>query len=553
MPGPRNEWGATLEEFSNTPLPGGGDAPPSILVRVLEEYDVLLHPLRTATSVSQQAIGLRSLFELVEGASSFTDELVEFWKHAEPMFDALTTDQRVAALDGPVLLELLHEQLSTQARPGQPIDSGQAVIEMVGWLDVRQDPAERIILVGFNEAGELGTPGVDAWLPDSLREHLDLPCEAFRRARDAHAIHALAARTTHLDVIASRVDLRGEPVVPSRLYLGPGGEEGAHRVLRTMDTQPFSRPAHLLTGMPRPAAVESFCAPDPPSGLEIDTLSVTEFESWIRSPRRFWLERQLRLKTVEPDPLELDPRSFGTLAHEVLESFGKSDLRDATDASLIAQFLEQNLRDQVGKDYGDPCLPTIELQTRMLLKRFRRFASVQAGIAAEGWRCHAVESTLTAQLDISDGAPVEITGRVDRIDRHADGRWRVLDYKTSTNASAISRKRTKSGVWKDLQLPLYDFLIRLTEGEPDDLVEVGYFAIPKELPDLKINTADWDASDMASGVDRAREIVLEMRRGDFDAEQSASSRSREPDGIDRILRSSALEFRLESTDEEGDE
>ena len=90
--------GATLEEFSNTPLPGGGDAPPPVLVRVLEECDVLLNPLRTATSVSHQVIGLRSLFELLEGASSFTDELDEFWKHAEPMFDAVTSDQHLGAL-----------------------------------------------------------------------------------------------------------------------------------------------------------------------------------------------------------------------------------------------------------------------------------------------------------------------------------------------------------------------------------------------------------------------------------------------------------------------
>jgi hypothetical protein len=85
-------------------------------------------------------------------------------------------------------------------------------------------------------------------------------------------------------------------------------------------------------------------------------------------------------------------------------------------------------------------------------------------------------------------------------------------------------------------------------------VEVGYFAIPKELGKLQINTADtWDAPIMAGGVERAREVVLEMRRGDFDAESTVSGGNREPDGIDRILRSSALEFRLDESDEEGDE
>ncbi|MEE2681835.1 MAG: PD-(D/E)XK nuclease family protein [Planctomycetota bacterium] len=546
--------GATLADLTSVPRSEPCETPPPLLVRVLKECELLLQPLRTCTSVSQQALALRSLFESAEEHSSFKDDFREFWKHAGPMFDALVSVKHMAALDCPALLELIHQQVARQSRPGEPIAPGQSVIEMVGWLDVRQDPARRIILIGFNEAGELAPPGVDAWLPDSLREQLGLPCESLRRARDAHALHALAARSTRLDVIASRVDVRGEPLVPSRLYLGPGGEEGAHRVLHTMEAPPFSRPVHLLTGMPRPAVVESFAEPQLPAELQVESLHVTDFEAWIRSPRRFWLERRLGLQTVEPHPLELDPRSFGTLAHDVLEEFGRSDLRDSIDAPSILDFLAKTLREQVRREYGDPCLPTIELQTRMLLRRLERFASVQADIAAQGWRCHAVERRLKATLELPDGPPVEIIGRVDRIDRHEDGRWRVLDYKTSINAANVSRKRTKDGRWKDLQLPLYDYLVRRTEAQLGDLVEVGYFAIPKELSRLQVSTADdWDASVMAGGVNRAREVVLEMRRGEFDAEPVTSIATREPDGIDRILRSSALEFGPDVSDEEGDE
>ena len=546
--------GGTLEELTGGNPPAGRMRLRHVSFACSRNARPCCSPFVRLPACPVRRASLRALFELLAGHPALIGELVDFWKHADPIFDALVADQRMPALDGPVLLDLVHQQLSRHARPGQAITPGQAVIEMVGWLDVRQDPAQRIILVGFNESGELAPPGVDAWLPDSLREQLGLSCESRRRARDAHAIHALAARTTNLHVIVSRVDLRGEPVVPSRLYLGSGGEEGAHRVLRTMNAQPFSRPAHLLAGMPEPATVESFGAPVPPSELEIESLNVTDFEAWMRSPRRFWLERQLRLKTVEPDPLELDPRSFGTLAHDVLQKFGESDLRDATDASRILEFLEETLRDKVRKEYGAPCLPTIELQTRMLLRRFQRFASIQAGIAAEGWRCHLVERRLVATLDVPDGRPVEIVGRVDRIDRHEDGRWRVLDYKTSSKAAELRRKRTAKGAWKDLQLPLYDYLVRRTVAQLDDSVEVGYFAIPKELGGLGVNTAgEWDSSIMADGVRRAREVVLEMRRGDFDVESMSSGGSREPDGIDRILRSSALEFRLDDSDEEVDE
>ncbi len=81
-------------------------------------------------------------------------------------------------------------------------------------------------------------------------------------------------------------------------------------------------------------------------------------------------------------------------------------------------------------------------------------------------------------------------------------------------------------------------------------MEVGYIAIPKDLSELKVNIAPWGAADLADGIDRAREIVQEMRQGMYDSESSASSRNRDPDGIDRILRSNALEFRADTSDEE---
>ena len=341
--------------------------------------------------------------------------------------------------------------------------------------------------------------------------------------------------------------------MPSRLYLGPGGEEGALRVLRSMNEEPASRPAHLMIGMPKPAEHESFRAPELPDALEIQSLRVTDFESWIRSPRRFWLERTQALKMVQTNPLDLDPRAFGILAHQVLDDFGSSDLRDSTDASVICGFLHRRLRECVTEGYGDPCLPTIELQARMLFQRLERFAYRQAELAKEGWRCEAVETTLQGVLDMPDGDPVRLTGRVDRIDRHEDGRWRVLDYKTSLASSRVQSKLTRDGVWKDLQLPLYDYLIRQGDVGDDALIEVGYFALPNQLSKVDLHIAPWDAVTMVSGVERAREIVQEMRSGAFGAEEGVTGWGGQPDGIDRILRSAALEFSGDASEVEVDE
>ena len=354
-------------------------------------------------------------------------------------------------------------------------------------------------------------------------------------------MHVLAARTGNLHVIVTRHDHRGDPVVPSRLYLGSGGEESARRVLATMSCAPRSFPAHQLIGSHAPSETEGFPAPDMPDHPVIDRLRVTDFASWIRSPRRFWLERLSRLRTVESNHLELDARSFGTLAHDVLERFGRSELRNSTDEFEIFALFEAELDDLVVKRYGAPCAPAIEIQRRMLHERLRRFAFIQARDAASGWRAHSVEESLEGRLDVPGQEPVTLVGRVDRIDRHVDGRWRVLDYKTSEQAVTASSKYSKEGVWNDLQLPLYDLLMRQAVTEPDDTIELGYVSLPRALQDVAFSVATkWNSNIIDSGIELARTIVREMRASDFTRPPRGRSFGREVDGIDRILRSSVL-------------
>ena len=313
--------------------------------------------------------------------------------------------------------------------------------------------------------------------------------------------------------------------------------------------RPVPFPRTVLIGSSSPADTPGFATPDMPDHPVIDRLRVTDFASWIRSPRRFWLERLTRLKTIESNHLELDARAFGTLAHDVLERFGRSPLKDSTDEVRILALLESDLDELVAARFGAPCAPAIEIQRRMLRDRLRRFASVQARDAASGWNSHCVEEPLECLLEIPGQDPVTLVGRVDRIDRHLDGRWRVLDYKTSEKAVTAPSKYAK-GVWNDLQLPLYDHLMRHSMAGADDVIELGYVSLPRDLRDVAFSVATkWDADIIESGLELARTIVREMRSSDFSRPPKGRSFGREVDGIDRILRSSVL---ITGTDDEED-
>lgn len=128
----------------------------------------------------------------------------------------------------------------------------------------------------------------------------------------------------------------------------------------------------------------------------------------------------------------------------------------------------------------------------------------------EGWSCIAFEHQVE---DWSlGGFPMKF--RIDRIDRHADGRIRVIDYKTGAAASCerkhlepIGRpdalsllspalrpytKRQKNGRlaharWKDLQLPVYVlWAAEAYGGHPS----AAYYALPANPLDIGISA--WD-------------------------------------------------------------
>jgi ATP-dependent helicase/nuclease subunit B len=130
-------------------------------------------------------------------------------------------------------------------------------------------------------------------------------------------------------------------------------------------------------------------------------------------------------------------------------------------------------------------------------------ATLEARERAAGWRTEQAEWKFSLPL-----GPLTVHGKIDRIDRHADGRVRVLDYKTadivkiprtshlrSPKASDALRPDWsrweelpgKARRWIDLQLPLYR---RAVAAEWGQAVACGYFNLPKAVGESGI--VMWD-------------------------------------------------------------
>jgi len=140
---------------------------------------------------------------------------------------------------------------------------------------------------------------------------------------------------------------------------------------------------------------------------------------------------------------------------------------------------------------------------------------------------------------------VTLTGRIDRIDRAADGRWRVVDYKTGEKAAApeaAHRARARPDTpdyarcaadgrrWTDLQLPLYAWALQSGAvaglDRPAALPRCGYFNLPGELDDVGWQPwpeEKWNDELVADAWACARRVAENIRAGVFWPPQHAAS------------------------------
>jgi len=406
-------------------------------------------------------------------------------------------------------LELLGRALRGQRVPPPPPEATPDAVDIVGWLDLPLDGAPALILTGFNEGNVPRSVAAHAFLPDMMRVSLGLPGDAERLARDVYAATAILATRERCVFVSARRSAEGDPLAPSRLAFHRPAHEVPERVQRFL---PHGDHAHGRIA--DEDAGPSHACPVLPGWKAPERWRASAFRSYLVSPYRFYLEHVLGLETLDDRLGELDPRRFGTLAHCALEDLARGP-HDSTDAEDIARFLVARLREHAAAAFGAAPLPAVELQVSQLEHRLRMFAQHQAARAAEGWRIHAVEwkSPAPVRLDV-DGTPVELAGKIDRIDVHPDGRWAILDYKTGDRKKRPREAhRAKDGTWIDLQLPLYRELARALDldGEP----ALGYAWIHKQEEDTGFFVDDFPAFELEEALAEARRIVRAVRSGDF--------------------------------------
>jgi RecB family exonuclease len=236
--------------------------------------------------------------------------------------------------------------------------------------------------------------------------------------------------------------------------------------------------------------VAGAAVPSPATGVP---MSASRLETWAACPFRYFLAHVLRLGDRD-DPeevVELSALDRGNLVHEVLEQFmGEVIGRDggAPDPAAPWTAADRARIRAIAEEVFDR-YEAAGLTGRPLLWRRTR-AGVLDDLdaflthddrhrAAEGARPVSVEMAFGVEgqppltLALDDERALEFRGRADRVDRTADGRLLVLDYKTGRGDGYTKLEDDPVRAGRTLQLGLYAEAVRARHGVAD--VETRYW------------------------------------------------------------------------------
>ena len=512
--------------------PGPDDRDGAIVHTLFATLDAWLAPFRSARlPLGAWAEPLFALLVTVLARRAFDAEtpsdrrVLEACNLVRGLFESLAAlpVEAQGVLDAPDMLRWVLRRLD--ALTLGPASTGASAIELLGWLDLPLDDARAAIVTSFNEGIVPSSVNADAFLPNTLRRHLGLVDNERRYARDAYALSVLLHSHEQVRVVSSRRSSAGDPMVPSRLLFATPAEEVPSRVLRFYsETVPLRPPSSAATPPPSVPREPCWVVPRPRSPLvPVKAMSVTSFRDYLACPYRYYLRHVEHLDTLDDTVLELDPAQFGSLAHKVLEAFGRSRERHSTDERAIRRVLDASLNERLANVYGDGAAPAVRIQAEQLRTRLHAFARWQAARAADGWRIAGVEQALRNAALTSGPYSMPVRGTIDRIDVNVNtGEWVILDYKTSDSARPPEKAHRSADVWVELQLPLYRHFADSLELDPplagkrtQLLPRTGYVTLARGDDGVRELLTDWDDDTYRDAVQCGRDVIAKVREGIF--------------------------------------
>ena len=298
-----------------------------------------------------------------------------------------------------------------------------AQLHILGQLEARLTESDRVILGGLVETVWPPAPRADPWLSRPMRHELGLDLPERRIGLSAHDFAQLLG---HEDVILTHsAKVSGAPAVASRFLHrleAVAGEERWKAAKAAGDK--YVRYAGAID---QPAGVKPIEQPQPrpPRETRPTKLSVTAIEDWLRDPYTIYARHILKLDPLDPVDMPLSAADRGSAIHELLGEFTKEYANALPDDAV-------GVLRRIGERHFAPLMEKPEARA-LWWPRFQRIARWFAEWEAARRRdIAAIAAEIRGEIKIPlDNARIfTLSARADRIERHGDGTYAILDYKT---------------------------------------------------------------------------------------------------------------------------
>lgn len=310
-------------------------------------------------------------------------------------------------------------------------------LSILGLLEARLTRSDLVVLGGLNEGVWPALPDAGPWLNRPMRTILGMALPERQIGQTAHDfVQALGCRRCAL-IWAER--LGDAPAVPSRWLLRlqmllAASEIKLENSWPALARQLLAPAATVPAGKPRPR---------PPRSARPKRLSVTRIETLIRDPYAIYARHVLRLEPLTEPMAAADFATRGTLFHGIAAEFA-ARFATALPTDAEREFLA------IAERHFRPYREDAEIMG-FWWSQIRRIASwltgeeqaLRAGVSAIHVECGGKLDLMVA------GEPFALTGRADRIDILADGKARIIDYKSG---QVPSSKQVKAGLAPQLTL-----------------------------------------------------------------------------------------------------
>ncbi len=185
-----------------------------------------------------------------------------------------------------------------------------------------------------------------------------------------------------------------------------------------------------------------------PMDLSKRSWSATSLKSYLSCKRKFYFTYILKIKEHQ---MSLKPAGFelGDIVHKILEKLSSTTFDTISINNEISKYQNKN--------------PYLTMELEVWKKKLEKFTLFEKQREEQGITIFEVEKEFNFEYK-----GIKLTGKIDRIDKIASGKYEILDYKTSSNLKIDTAKTFTKSV--DFQLEFYAL------SQRDKMCEkVGYY------------------------------------------------------------------------------